>query len=153
MPPPTPTQGYLPSDVKKTLDTIVKRNQKSEAVQRKITTVYTYKRSLSDDINRIDSCLGALALSASSLFAYVPSFHARTTRHALALTPTARRLTNNDNREQAKVRDYFTKELNAIKAEHLKVEKEYDQLVEKRNSINRKKDALALTVRFLKKLP
>jgi hypothetical protein len=33
------------------------------------------------------------------------------------------------------------------------VEKEYDQLVEKRNSINRKKDALALTVRFLKKLP
>ena len=63
-------QGYVTADVKKTLDAIVARNAKGEQLQRKINTVSKHLRSLNEDIQRIDSCLGALALSQSSLFAY-----------------------------------------------------------------------------------
>jgi hypothetical protein len=64
-------QGYLTSDVKKTLDAIAKRNEKAARLHKKINRSDAHLRSINEDINRIDSCLGSLALSKSSLFAYV----------------------------------------------------------------------------------
>ncbi|ELR12919.1 uncharacterized protein ACA1_095690 [Acanthamoeba castellanii str. Neff] len=116
--------GYIPSDVKKTLDAIVKRGEKSEEFERQITTLHDHKSSLEEDINRIDRCLGSLALSDSGFYA-----------------------------EQSKFRDFFTKELNAIKTEHAKVEKQVAKLEKKSERNDDKKESLAQGIRFLKKIP
>jgi hypothetical protein len=57
------------------------------------------------------------------------------------------------NREQSKFRDFFTKELNAIKTEHAKVEKQVAKLEKKSERNDDKKESLAQGIRFLKKIP
>jgi hypothetical protein len=73
-------QGYIPSDVKKTLDAIVKRGEKYEELARQIATLDDHRSSLEDDISRIDRCLGSLALSDSGYYAYALP-HTRTHTH------------------------------------------------------------------------
>jgi hypothetical protein len=64
-------QGYIPADVKKSLEAIVKRTEKAADLQKRISRLEDYLRTINEDITRIDSCLGALALSQSSLYAYL----------------------------------------------------------------------------------
>ena len=84
--------------------------------------------------------------------AHAPS-HTHTRAHDNNPTRHDTHGTCTKNREQSKFRNFFTKELNAVKAEHAKVEKEVAKLEKKSERIDDKKQSLAQGIRFLKKIP
>lgn len=101
-----------------------------------------YLSTLSSDVSRIDSCLGALALSASSLYAYDPFCFPSYNNSDLSFFQP--------HRTQTTFRNFFTKQLNAAKDEQAKVEKVISDLNKQIDDQRKKKDTLVKSVKFSK---